>query len=189
MTLSDFPVASVLQGASSPAATSATLLHAAPARTELPEGADVDEILADVAETGVYASSSDTAADLAEVVDRARDEGIDLSVVVVDGRTDRDSQLRDLATDVGEQEGGTVLVLGHDQVGSFSDTVARVTLESGQDHTYTGDPVSAADNFLGELTAPQPPWGLFAALLFLVVALASVGVVVAKVRRASAPRS
>src|SRR5690606_19397099 len=81
-----------------------------------------------------------------------------------------DSQLRDLATEVAVEDGGTVLVLSPGWVGSFSDTLDRVTLEAAQDRTYTGDPVSATRNFVDSLLEPSPPWTLMTLLLVAVVA-------------------
>lgn len=86
-------------------------VHSAlPLSTDLPEDIDVSDVVADVSDDGVSAPS-DEASELAAVVDRAAEHGIKLSIVVLDEDPGRDSQLRDLATEVGTEEGGTVLVL------------------------------------------------------------------------------
>src|SRR5574340_780067 len=88
-----------------------------PLATDVPPDVSVDKVLA--------------------VVARAQHRGIDLSIVVLDKNPNMDSQLRDLATEVGAHEGGTVLVLSPNWVGTFSDSISRVRLESAQDRTYT----------------------------------------------------
>ncbi|SNS21618.1 Rv1476 family membrane protein [Rhodococcoides kyotonense] len=155
-----------------------------PLAADVPPGVDVDTIVAEVRETGVSAPPSIEDA-LLGAVDRAEDNGIDLSIVVVENNPSHDSQLRDLATAVGAQDGGTVLVLSPGQVGSFSDTVSRVTLEAGQDRTYTGDPVVAADNFVDELVGDQTPWALMTGVIVVIVAGAAAATAVAKIRRRS----
>ncbi|MEO7079812.1 MAG: DUF6676 family protein, partial [Rhodococcus sp. (in: high G+C Gram-positive bacteria)] len=116
-------------------------------------------------------------------VQRAEEHGVDLGIVVMEKDPVHDSQLRDLATAVGTQDGGTVLVLSPGQVGSFSDTVSRVTLEAGQDRTYTGNPVVGADNFVDTLVGPQTPWGLITGLILVLVTAVAAATAVAKIRR------
>ncbi|MBY6410012.1 hypothetical protein HQ346_01380 [Rhodococcus sp. BP-252] len=153
-----------------------------PLAADIPPGVDVDSIVAAVEATGVSAPAS-VEDGLLDAVQRAEDNGIDLSIVVVEQNASHDSQLRDLATAVGAQDGGTVLVLSPGQVGSFSDSVSRVVLEAGQDRTYTGDPVVAADNFVDTLTGDQTPWALMTGVIVVVVAGAAAATAVAKVRR------
>lgn len=145
-----------------------------PSATDLPPGITLDELLVDLADDQVSAPP-DLVADLVDQVARAREHGIDLSVVVVDRNPRIDSQLRDLATEVGAEDGGTVLVLSPGWVGTFSDSLDRVTLEAAQDRTYTGDPVVSTSNFVDSVIEPSPPWTLMTILLVLVVA-ASTGV-------------
>ncbi|QNG18861.1 hypothetical protein G4H71_21200 [Rhodococcus triatomae] len=170
-------------GAASPAATAVPHVAALPRAVELPSGVEVSEILADVAADGVAAPDA-VVDELLAVVDRAAGHGIDLSIVVLEENPTRDSELRDLATDVGAEEGGTVLVLSPNWVGSYSDSISRVQLESGQDRTYTGgDAVVAADNFVDDLLEPGPPWTLLTVLVLGVVALATAALIRAKLRR------
>ncbi|AWK72783.1 hypothetical protein CBI38_15685 [Rhodococcus oxybenzonivorans] len=175
------PVATVLpSSAAFPAPT------ALPLSTDLPEDLDVAAVVTDVSDDGVSAPA-DEVSDLVAVVDRAADHGIELSIVVLDEDPERVSQLRDLATEVGQEEGGTVLVLSPSWVGTYSDSISRVLLESGQDRTYTSDSVVAADQFVDEIVAPGPPWALMTALIVAVVAVAAAATFYAKSRRRASP--
>ncbi len=158
------------------------ILAFVPLAAEVPPGTDIDSIVADVAESGVSAPSA-LRSDLQVVVQRAGEHGIDLGIVVMDKDPVHDSQLRDLATAVGTQDGGTILVLSPGQVGSFSDTVSRVTLEAGQDRTYTGNSVVGADNFVDTLVGPHTPWGLITGLILVLVMVGAAATAVAKIRR------
>ncbi|WP_207390391.1 DUF6676 family protein [Rhodococcus sp. ABRD24] len=148
----------------------------------IPDGGSVETVLADLADDGVAAPASEVDG-LRDVVLRAQEHGIKLSVVVVEKDPGRPEQLRDLATEVGKVEGGTVLVLGPSAPGTYSDSVSRVVLEAGQDRTYIGDPVVSANNFLDEITEPGVSWGLITALLVVLVVLVGGVSYVAKVRR------
>lgn len=163
--------------------------HIAPARlpiaAKIPDDVSVDSVLADLADDGVSAPAADVDG-LRDVVARAHDEGIDLKIVVLESNPPRAEQLRDLATEVGSVDGGTVLVLSPSSPGTYSDTISRVVLEGAQDHTFTGNAVQSANNFLDEVTAPQVSWGLVTAVLVLVVALVGGVSYVAKSRRGPA---
>ncbi|WP_157083881.1 Rv1476 family membrane protein [Millisia brevis] len=138
--------------------------------TSIPVGVDPDAIAAELRLDHVSADHAIEPGLLA-VVDRARESGIDLNIVVLDRDPVHDSQLRDLATDLGDHVGGTVLVLSPGQNGSYSDVISRVTLEAGQDVTYTGNPVVSANNFLDTLLQPGPPWTAMTISLLLLVAV------------------
>ncbi|MFF0813812.1 DUF6676 family protein [Rhodococcus sp. NPDC003318] len=140
-----------------------------PAAADIPPSVDMDTVLADLADDGVSAPAGDVSA-LETVVARARENGIELKVVVLDENPGRDSQLRDIATDVGVEDGGTVLVLSPNWVGTYSDSLARVTIEDAQDHAYTGDVVDSASGFLDAVVRPDPPYGLITVGLVAVVA-------------------
>ncbi|MFI8565883.1 DUF6676 family protein [Rhodococcus sp. NPDC078407] len=158
-------------------------MHAvSPLATDIPAGLDVDSIVATVRESGVSAPAEEEAG-LSAAVDRAEEHGIDLSIVIVSTDPRHDSQLRDLATAVGAREGGTVLVLSPGQVGTFSDSISRVTLEAGQDRTYTGNHIVAADNFVDTLVEDETPWGLLTGGLVVVVAAVAALTAVVKARR------
>ncbi|WP_206037476.1 DUF6676 family protein [Rhodococcus sp. HNM0569] len=189
MSVSHLPVLSdgVLVPGDVASLAAAPVAHLQPVRTDLPDDADPDEIVADVERDGLSApgSDADETEELHEVVDLAAEHGIDLKIVVLGENADKDSELRDLATDVGAHEGGTVLVLSPNQVGTFSDSVSRVALEAGQDHAYNGDPVVASKGFVDELVGHSNPWTPLTLVVLVVMVAAVVGVVVAKVRRAS----
>lgn len=153
-----------------------------PSATDLPPGITLEQVLADLADDQVSAPS-DRVADLVEQVQRAQDHGIDLRVVVVDRDPRIDSQLRDLATEVGTEDGGTVLVLSPGWVGAYSDSLDRVTLEAAQDRTYTGDPVVSTRNFVDSVTEPGPAWTAWTILLILVVAAVAGATALAKAVR------
>ncbi|MEE2032931.1 Rv1476 family membrane protein [Rhodococcus chondri] len=153
-----------------------------PSVTDLPPGVSLEQVLADLADDQV-AAPADRAAELVEQVERARDLGVDLSIVVVERDPRIDSQLRDLATEIGSEDGGTVLVLSPGWVGTYSDNLDRVTLEAAQDRTYTGDPVVSARNFVDSLAEPSQPWTLWTILLIVVVAAAAGVTYLVKSRR------
>ncbi|MGB3769825.1 MAG: DUF6676 family protein [Rhodococcus sp. (in: high G+C Gram-positive bacteria)] len=155
---------------------------ASPVSMEVPSFVDVGSTLTDVAADGVSAPSEDVSG-LETVVARAQDLNIDLSIVVLSSPAQTNSQLRDLATTVGSSDGGTVLVLGPGQVGTFSDSIDRVTLEAGQDRAYTGDVVLSANNFLDVVTEPGPPWTAITIALVVLVAVVLGGTWWANVRR------
>lgn len=153
-----------------------------PLHVEVPSTVDLDDVRADVAQSGVSAPAGDVAA-LTAVVADARERGIDLSVVVLDENPGRDTDLRDLATTVGETEGGTVLVLSPNWMGSYSDSVSRVQLETAQDIAFGDSAASTADRFSHEIVEPGPPWALYTVLLVAIVAIIAAVTFVAKWRR------
>ena len=137
----------------------------------------MEQVQADVADDGVSVPTSAQAdvPALREVVEKARDEGIDLKIVVIDVNPPIDTPLRDIATEVGEANpGSTVLTLSPSFAGTYSPEFDRVTLEAGQDVAKTGDPVQSSENFLGELTASHFPWTPFTIVLLLVVAIGAI---------------
>ncbi|MGU3433182.1 DUF6676 family protein [Actinomycetes bacterium M1A6_2h] len=161
---------------------------ATPLSAVIPAGVDVAEVIADVQDDSISAPAADVDG-LAAAVSRAESDGIALSIVVVDRDPGQDSQLRDLATQVGASEGGTVLVLSPGQVGSFSDSISRVVLEAGQDRTYVGDPVVAADNFVDEISGPGTPWTAYTVVLIVLVAVVVAATYAVNVRRFTDGRS
>ncbi|MGE2834497.1 DUF6676 family protein [Mycobacterium sp. SMC-4] len=144
----------------------------------IPPEVDIEDVKADVADDGVSVpptAEADVPA-LRDVVSQARDEGIDLKIVVIDFNPPVDTPLRDIATEVGmAYPGSTVLALSPSFVGTYSPTFDRVTLEAGQDLARTGNSVQSSKNFLGELTTPHFPWTPFTIVLVLAVTLAVVG--------------
>lgn len=141
----------------------------------IPQDVDITAVKADVAADGVSAPAADVPG-LLEVVDEARDDGIDLKIVVLDHNPPVDTVLRDIATVVGaDYPDATVLVLSPSYVGTYSTAYPRVTLEVGEDHSKTGNPVVSAHNFLGELNTPEFPWSALTIVLLIAVLAAAVG--------------
>lgn len=98
----------------------------------IPQDVDMTAVKAEVAALGVSAPPAATPG-LLEVVQHARDEGIDLKIVLLDHNPPNDTPLRDIATVVGaDYSDATVLVLSPNYVGSYSTQYPRVTLEAGK---------------------------------------------------------
>lgn len=128
-----------------------------------------------VAADGVSAPAADVPA-LREVVAQAGRDGIDLKIVEVARNPGMDTALRDVATVVGyDYPDSTVLVVSTNYVGSYSGQFHRSKLEAAEDHAKTGNPVTSAQNFLHELTAPDLPWTGMTVVLLVGVAAAAVG--------------
>lgn len=143
--------------------------------TYIPEDVDITAIKAEVAATGVSAPPP-AKAGLLEVVHRAQDEHINLKIVLLDHNPPNDTPLRDISTVVGaDYPDSTVLTLSPSYVGSYSTVFPRVTLEAGEDHSKTGNPVQSAENFLNELNTPEFPWAALTIVLLIGVFAAAVG--------------
>jgi hypothetical protein len=122
-------------------------------------------------------------AGLLQVINKARDDGIDLKIVVLDHNPPNDTPLRDIATVVGAQHpDATVLVLSPNYVGTYSMQFPRATLEIGEDNAKTGNPVVSAQSFLHQLNTPQFPWTAFTIVLLIAVLAAVVGTRIMQVR-------
>ncbi|MFB8279136.1 Rv1476 family membrane protein [Nocardia colli] len=151
----------------------------------LPPTVDLSSVLADLAENHVSAPEGDRAA-VATVTKDARDHGVELSVVIVPIRPGQQAALRDLATEVGKVEHGTVLVLNGDWAGTYSDSVSRYQLEVAEDaakapHDTTGQAVQA---FVTGLDAkPLVPWTETSIIILLLTVLAVGGLFMLKSRR------
>ncbi|HTQ18560.1 MAG TPA: DUF6676 family protein [Mycobacterium sp.] len=141
----------------------------------IPQDVDMNFIKAQVKASGVSAPPV-AMAGLLEVVDHAQAEGINLKIVLLDHNPPHDTPLRDISTVVGaDYPDATVLTLSPSFVGTYSTHFARVTLEAGEDHAKTGNPVVSANNFLNELNTPEFPWSGLTILLLIVVLAAAVG--------------
>jgi hypothetical protein len=140
----------------------------------IPPDVDMNQVKADVGDDGVSAPAADVAA-LREVVANARQDGIELKIVVINQNLHIDTPLRDIATEVGQAfPGSTVLALSPSFAGTHSTDFDRVTLEAGEDLAETGDPVQSSKNFVGQLTTPDFPWTAWTIVLVLGVAAATV---------------
>ncbi len=144
-----------------------------PLPTYIPQDVDMTAIKAQVATDGVSAAPP-AMPGLLDVVNQAHAEGINLKIVLLDHNPPNDTPLRDISTVVGaDYPDATVLTLSPSYVGSYSTQFARVTLEAGEDHSKTGNPVVSAQNFLHALNTPEFPWtGLTIFLLIGVFAAA-----------------
>ncbi|WP_067683717.1 Rv1476 family membrane protein [Nocardia miyunensis] len=161
-----------------------------PKAAEIPPEVDVDTILAHLAVEHVYVPKGNDPSDLESVVADSREQGIPLSVVVVTGNPSPDSSLRDLATEVGKTEHGTVLVLSDDWAGTYSDTYSRYRLEKAEDiakNRHGGHSVEATRAFVHSLQANQMiPWTAFTYVLLLGALVVAGGLYLVKRRRAEA---
>lgn len=141
----------------------------------IPQDVDMNAIKAQVAASGVSAPP-EALPGLLDVVHHAREEGIDLKIVLLDHNPPNDTPLRDISTVVGaDYPDATVLTLSPSYVGSYSTHFPRVTLEAGEDHSKTGNPVQSAQNFLNELSTPEFPWTAWTIVVLIAVLAAAVG--------------
>lgn len=132
-------------------------------------------VKADVASDGVAAPAADVAG-LQKVVADAQARGIDLKVVVMQNSPPIDTPLRDVATEIGQDDpGATVLVLSPGWAGTYSTNYDRVILEAGQDVAKTApNPVVGTQAFVDQLETPDFPWMGFTVALVIGVAAAAV---------------
>lgn len=102
--------------------------------------------------------------------------GVDLKVVSLEKSPPIDTPLRDIATQVGQANpGSTVLVLSPGWAGSYSTTYDRVLLEAGQDVAKLApNPVQGAQNFVDQLKTPIFPWTAFTIVVVLGVTAAAI---------------
>lgn len=143
--------------------------------TYIPQDVDMTVVKAQVAADGVSAPPA-AVPGLLDVVNQAHAEGIDLKIVLLDHNPPNDTPLRDISTVVGaDYPDVTVLTLSPSYVGSYSTQFPRVTLEAGEDHSKTGNPVVSAQNFLHALQTPEFPWTGLTIVLLVGVLAAAVG--------------
>ncbi len=159
--------------------------------TYIPPDVDINQVSADVADDGVSVPPVD-AADvpaLRQVVEEAKQKGIDLKIVVIEHNPPIDTPLRDIATEVGKAHpDATVLAVSPSFAGTYSTHFARVTLEAGQDVAKTGDPVQSSKNFASELTTqhfPRTPFTI-GLVLAVIAAVVATRVLLARGKRAAA---
>ncbi|MEU7629530.1 DUF6676 family protein [Nocardia sp. NPDC049220] len=131
-----------------------------PMAAELPPNVTADTVSslnADLADDHVATLTGKDKAELAAIAADARAHGVPLSIVVVPGNPGHDSSLRDLATEVGETQHGTVVVLSDDWVGTYSDSISRVQLEWAEDGAKEthGKSAEAAGLFVSRLETPE----------------------------------
>ncbi|WP_156690334.1 Rv1476 family membrane protein [Mycobacterium sp. Marseille-P9652] len=148
----------------------------------IPQDVDVAAIKAQVAADAVSAPPA-AMPGLLDIVNQAHAHGINLKIVVLDHNPPSDTPLRDISTVVGaDYHDATVLTLSPSFVGTYSTQYPRVTLEAGEDHAKTGNPVVSAQHFLNELEAPEFPWTGLTIFLLIAVLAAAVGARLLQVR-------
>jgi hypothetical protein len=165
-----------------------------PTAADVPPNTHLDTILAELAADHVALPAGTHAVaqqreDLAGIVADARAHGIALNIVVVQGNPSHESDLRDLATDVGKSEHGTVVVFSDDWVGTYSDNISRARLEWAEDRAkYTsGHTEVAARAFVNRLEAPQTvSWTAVTCAIVAGTVVVAGGFYVVKARRAVA---
>ncbi|WP_084206640.1 DUF6676 family protein [Segniliparus rugosus] len=138
-----------------------------PLKQDLPAGADPAAIRAELARTGVYAGPADRPG-LAQVVARAKGQGLDFEVLVLPPGDYVPTQLRNLATEVAGSDPVTVLAVAPGYAGSYSASISRARLENAQDE-LDGNPTVAANQFLDRLLAPSVSWTEITAVLSVLV--------------------
>ena len=85
---------------------------------------------------------------LRQVVADAREQGIDLKIVVIATNPPIDTPLRDIATEVGADIPGRDGAGDEPEFGGhLQHDFDRVTLEAGQDMAKTGNPVQSSQEF------------------------------------------
>ncbi|WP_280368385.1 DUF6676 family protein [Nocardia wallacei] len=164
-------------------------------KAALPPDTDLNAISQDLADNHVAVPKGQEQKEsaLAAIVDDAREHGIALSIVVVQGNRGREEDMRDLATAVGKAEHGTVAVLSDDFVGTYSDSIPRARLEWAEDPAKgkgVGHSDTAAQILVDRLETPEavsPTVATSAALAVLLMVLA--GLYWIKARRARVPVS
>lgn len=160
-----------------------TLVLAAPAENnELTGlvGVDMGELSRDIADDGVAGATPEQLPGMLEVVEYAQSKGHDVSFVVIDQVQPRFTLYRDVANQLQEQVGGTVIVLGPNSVGSSSPEFSRVVQEQATDGLTLTDPAGAARQMIDTMTGPNVDWTIVGLLLILVVAG---GAVLARLRQ------
>ncbi|WP_228782302.1 DUF6676 family protein [Nocardia abscessus] len=163
----------------------------APMAAELPPNVTADTVRSltvDLADDHVATLTGKDEPELAAVAAEARSQGIPLSIVVVPGNPGHDSSLRDLATEVGKTQHGTVVVFSDDWIGTYSDSISRVRLEWAEDAAKgkQGKSGEAASIFAARLEAPESvSWTAFTSTLLAGTAVAIAGLYWVKARRAA----
>ncbi|GAB2513768.1 Rv1476 family membrane protein [Nocardia heshunensis] len=159
-----------------------------PLRAELPPNTDLKSIIADLADDHVSAPTGRDHEALAAIAAQAREQGIPLDIIVVQGNPGIEANLRDLANEVGKVEHGTVVVFSDDWVGTYSDQFTRGHLEWAEDKAKYRGPdhtTEAARVFVDRLEQPETVSWTVITLIALGVLIASIGgLYVVKLRRA-----
>ncbi|MFI1913769.1 DUF6676 family protein [Nocardia sp. NPDC020380] len=161
-----------------------------PMKAELPPNTDLKAIIADLAEDHVSAPQGKDKDGLIAIAESAREHGIPLDIIVVQGNPGIEANLRDLATEVGQTEHGTVVVFSDDWVGTYSDQFTRARLEWAEDKAKYRGPdhtTDAARTFVDRLEQPEGvSWTVIILVILGVLVAVIGGLYVVKSRRAAA---
>jgi hypothetical protein len=145
-----------------------------PSFTIIPPDVNLSELQAGLADDGVVAPPEMTP-QILQVVSEARDKGYDIHFVVTGKVYPRITYYRDIATELQQETGGTVIVLGGNYVGSASDEFSRVELEQATDNLTISNPPVAAQQMLDRMTEQtQVPWTVVTMVLIAIVAVGAV---------------
>lgn len=158
-----------------------------PFTTIIPPDVNIADLQAGLADDGVVAPA-DMTPQILKVVAEGRDKGYDLHFVVTEQIYPRITYYRDIATELHDETGGTVIVLGGNYIGSASDEFSRVELEQSTDNLTISDPPVAAQQMLDRMTEQtQVPWTVVTLVLILVVAIGAVIGRKLQLRKGTAP--
>ncbi len=141
--------------------------------TIIPPDVNIADLQAGLADDSVVAPPEMTP-QILRVVAEGRDKGYDLHFVVTDKIYPQITYYRDIATELQQETGGTVIVLGGNSIGSASDEFSRVELEQSTDNLTISKPPLAAQQMLDRMTEQtQVPWTAVTLVLILVVAVSA----------------
>ncbi|MGW5521768.1 Rv1476 family membrane protein [Gordonia sp. NPDC003950] len=142
--------------------------------TTAPGGIVLATIADGLRDDHVYTQNPDQVDALRAVVNHAQGQGHDINIVVLDQKMPVFTMYRDIATELQQQVGGTVLVFGPNAVGSASPEFSRVVLEESTDKLTLSNPPQAAAEMVDSITAPSLDWTLITLVLMVVVAIGAV---------------
>ena len=146
--------------------------------TTAPGGVDLTAIAADLRDDHVYSEDPAQIGALKQVVAHAQADGHDINLVVLKQQMPTFTMYRDIATELQQHVGGTVLVFGPNSVGSASPEFSRVNLEDATDNLTLSNPPQAAQQMVDAITKPGVDWTLVTIVLIAVV----VGAIVGRIR-------
>ena len=127
----------------------------------------------------VYSEDPAQIGALKQVVAHAQADGHDINLVVLKQQMPTFTMYRDIATELQQHVGGTVLVFGPNSVGSASPEFSRVNLEDATDNLTLSNPPQAAQQMVDAITKPGVDWTLVTIVLIAVVVI---GAIVGRIR-------
>ncbi|WP_341257495.1 DUF6676 family protein [Gordonia malaquae] len=140
---------------------------------------DMPAIIKQLTASGVSAPD-DQSGELTALVKEAKADGHDLFVLVTDQHFSPFTVYRDIAQELQQTTGGTVLVFGPGGMGTASTDFSRVELEDGTSEVHAGASApQAAREIYEKAVDPNVNWTLVTIALIVVVVI---GAVIARVR-------